>query len=134
MRMNHVSLTLMLGSGFLFAQSMGGGMSGGGKGSMMAGQMGAGMMGGQMMKAEMMAGMMGTVNQMHQLMQQMSKNMQGDLGPAQTLRMAQTMEDLSGMMKNLAAQCRTGKIDEGQLKSMDQKLSKLKVSLEAKAD
>lgn len=122
--------TILLGTltaGFALAQMPGGGVTGGGtKTNMMGGQQGAQMMGGQMMKSEMMGGMVGTLNQMHQLMEQLAGTMGHDLNMKQMGQVAKMMDDMSGMMKTMAVQCREGKMDAAQLKIMNQRLETMK--------
>lgn len=127
-------IAILLGTlvaGFALAQSSGGGMMGGTKPNMMGGQMGSQMMGGQMMKAEMMRGMVGTMNQMHQMMEKMAGTMeQGQGMDAKAVAdMSKTMDDMAGMMKNMAAGMRDGRMDAAMLKSMNDRLEVMSKSM-----
>lgn len=128
--------TILLGTlavGFALAQSPGGGMMGGGtKTNMMGGQQGSQMMGGQMMKPEMMRGMVGTMTQMHQMMQKMAGTMEHG-GQGMDMKamtdMAKMMDELAGMMQNMAARMRDGKVDQTMLKTMNERMDAMGKSL-----
>jgi hypothetical protein len=127
-----IALTL-LSTGFAMAQMPGGGMPGGTNPTMMGGQMGSQMMSGQMMKAEMMRGMVGTMNQMHQMMEKMA----GAMGQSQGMDMkavadmSKMMDDMAVMMKNMAARMRDGHMDAAVLKNMNDRLAGMSKSLMA---
>lgn len=131
----HLTAILLgtLTAGFALAQSPGGGMMGGGtKPTMMGGQQGSQMMGGQMMKPEMMRGMVGTMTQMHQMMQKMAGTMEHG-GQGMDMKamadMSKMMDDMAGMMQNMAARMRDGKMDQAMLKTMNERLDAMGKSL-----
>ena len=118
------SAFLAFTAGAAMAQMAGGGMNGSSPtGSMMSGRMGAQMMGSQMMTTEMMHGMAGTMTQMHQIMETMA----GAMGPAVDMKtlsgMSTVMDDMAGMMKDMAARMRAGQMDEAMLKRMNARLT-----------
>ncbi len=120
-------------TGAALAQMPGGGMGPGSNPSMMSGSMASQMMGGQMMKAEMMRGMVGTMNQMHQMMEKMAGAMERSQGKdAKTVaEMSKMMDDMAGMMKTMATRMRDGRMDAALLKTTNERLEGMGKSLAA---
>lgn len=136
-RIQRTAFTLalsLLSTGFAMAQMSGGGMTGGStKPATMSGQMASQMMGGQMMKAEMMRGMVGTMNQMHQMMEKMAGTLERSQGkdPKTVAEMSRMMDAMAGMLKTMAARMRDGRMDAALLKTTNERLEAMGKSLAA---
>lgn len=124
----------MLATGFAMAQMPGeGGRPGGSNTNFMVGEHGAQMMGEGMMRSEMLHGMVGTMSQMQDIMQKMAGTVgQGPLGAnAKSMTdMSTQMQDMAGMMKNMATHLRGGKMDQAMLKDMNERLKTMGKALE----
>ena len=119
-------------AGAALAQMAGGGMGGTGtSSSMMSGAMGAQMMGGQMMKADMMSGMVGTMIQMNQIMEKMAGRMSVAMDMRTMTNMSDAMDDMSGMMKEMATQMRSGRMDPALMTRMNARMAAMNKALDA---
>jgi len=121
-----------LTAGIALAQAPEGKMMGDKKNNMMEGKKGSQMMTMPMMNPEMMRGMCGTMNQMHQMMQQMAGTLEHH-GHSMDMKsmdeMAKMMADMGGMMHNMATHMRDGKMDAAMLKTMKEQMDTMGKSL-----
>jgi len=121
-------------AGAAMAQMSGGGMGGSGStSSMMSGAMSAQMMGGQMMKSDMMSGMAGTMLQMQQVMEKMAGSMGQAMDTKKMSSLSDSMDDLAGMMTDMAARMRSGKMDDAMLARMNARMAAMNKVLDAPA-
>ncbi len=126
------AMFLVSAAGAAMAQMAGGGMGGSGASSgTMSGAMSAQMMGGQMMKADMMSGLAGTMMQMDQMMQKVAGRMGQPMDMKAMMACSGTLNDLSGMMKELSVQMRVGKMDPALVKRMNARMAAMSRSLDA---
>ncbi len=119
-------------AGAAMAQMPGGGMGGSGSSTtMMPASMGRQMMGGEMMKSSMTGGMTGTMLQMQQIMEKMAGSMGQAIKRKQMSSLSDSMDDLAGMMKEMAARMRNGKMDEAMLARMNARMAAVSKVLDA---
>lgn len=117
--------------GAAMAQMSGGGMGGSGSSAgMMSGSTSGQMMSGQMMQSSMMGGMAGTMLQMQQIMEKMAGNMGQAMDMKKMSNLSDSMDDLAGMMKDMAARMRSGRMDEATLERMNARMVATNKTLE----
>ncbi len=121
-------------AGAAMAQMAGGDMGGSSPTTgMMSGSMSAQMMGGQMMKSDMMSGMAGTMLQMQQIMEKMSGSMSQAMDMKKMSSLSDSMDDLAGMMKDMAARMRSGRMDAAALARMNARMAAMNKALDTPA-
>ncbi len=85
------------------------------------------------MNPEMMHGLAGTMTQMHQMMEKMAGTMEQGQG-MNTKAMSKMMDDMAGMMKNMATRMRDGRMDQPMLKRMNERMDGMGRSMKSMSD